>query len=155
MRLQRRPRWRGTASVRFAAFESGVGATRALSQAGLFPSNCRLLDGGEAMISAGTGGVGCLLVLGFESADHPVSAWMDRALELCRDHGGDPGEGARVSDSETEGKSSRQGAAGTRRSNLVPAPHTRGPLIRIGLVGGPFRTPVPPGRVDALPRPVQ
>ena len=24
------------------------------------------------------------LVLGFESADHPVDAWMERALELCR-----------------------------------------------------------------------
>ncbi len=44
MRLQRRPRWRGTASVRFADFETGVRATRAISQSGLFPSNCRLLD---------------------------------------------------------------------------------------------------------------
>ncbi len=150
MRLQRRPRWRGTASVRFAAFESGVAATRALSQAGLFPSNCRLLDGGEAMISAGTGGVGCLLVLGFESADHPVSAWMDRALELCRDHGGDPGEGARVSDSETEGKSSRQGAAGTWRSSFVRAPYTRDALIRMGLVVDTFETAVTWDRFDEL-----
>src|SRR5258708_34455870 len=132
MRLQRRPRWSGTASVRFAAFEPGVAAARALSPAALFPSTCRLLDGGEAMISAGTGGVGCLLVLGFESADHPVSAWMDRALELCRDHGGDPGEGARVSDSETEGKSSRQGRAGPSASRLVPRPDTPDAPVRLG-----------------------
>ena len=33
-----------------------------------------------------------LLVLGFESADHPVDAWMERALECCADHGGDAAE---------------------------------------------------------------
>ncbi len=31
-----------------------------------------------------------LLVLGFESADHPVEEAMARALELCSDHGGAP-----------------------------------------------------------------
>ena len=29
-------------------------------------------------------------MLGFESADHPLDAWLARALELCRDHGGSP-----------------------------------------------------------------
>ena len=29
-----------------------------------------------------------LLVLAFESADHPVDAWMARAVELMGDHGG-------------------------------------------------------------------
>ena len=29
-----------------------------------------------------------VLVLGFESADHPLDAWMARALELVADHGG-------------------------------------------------------------------
>ena len=154
MRLQRRPRWRGTASVRFADFETGVRATRAISQSGLFPSNCRLLDGGEAMIAAGTGGVGALLVVGFESADHPVGTWMDRALEVCRDHAGDPGEGARLSDSETADKSSRQGAAGTWRSSFVRAPYTRDALIRMGLVVDTFETAVTWDRFDDLHRQV-
>jgi alkyldihydroxyacetonephosphate synthase len=142
MRLQRRPRWRATASVTFADYAAGVEATRGISQSGLFPSNCRLLDGGEAMISAGTGGVGALLVLGFESADHPVAAWMERAIELVRDHGGDPGEGARFSDAEDADKASRQGAAGTWRSSFVQAPYTRDALIRMGLVVDTFETAI-------------
>ena len=43
-----------------------------IAQSALFPTNCRLLDGTEAAISAGTSGMAALLVLGFESADHPV-----------------------------------------------------------------------------------
>jgi alkyldihydroxyacetonephosphate synthase len=140
MRVQRRPRWRATASVEFAEYDAGVEATRTISQSGLFPSNCRLLDGGEAMISAGTGGVAALLVLGFESGDHPVSAWMDRALEVCRDHAGDPGEGARLSDDEDSGMASRQGAAGTWRNSFVRAPYARDALIRMGLVVDTFET---------------
>jgi alkyldihydroxyacetonephosphate synthase len=117
-----------------------VAATRTISQAGLFPTNCRLLDGDEAMISAGTGGVGALLVLGFESADHPVGPWMDRALEICRDHAGDAGEGARYSDQENVDQASRQGAAGTWRSSFVRAPYTRDALIRMGVVVDTFET---------------
>ena len=29
-----------------------------------------------------------VMVLGFESADHPMNEWMRRALEVVRDHGG-------------------------------------------------------------------
>ena len=39
-----------------------------------------------------------VLVLAFESADHPLDAWMKRALEYCADHGGripDPEAAAR------------------------------------------------------------
>jgi alkyldihydroxyacetonephosphate synthase len=140
MRVQRRPRWRASATVRFADFGAGVEATRTMSQSGLFPSNCRLLDGGEAMISAGTGGVGALLVLGFESADHPTQAWMERGLEICRDHAGDAGEGAKFSDQRGDGSAIREGAAGTWRSSFVRAPYTRDALIRMGVVVDTFET---------------
>jgi len=49
MRLQDRPRLRASASVRFRDFGAGAAAVRALGQAGLYPSNCRLLDPGEAI----------------------------------------------------------------------------------------------------------
>ena len=61
---------------------------RALAQSGLNPSNCRLLDPMETVFSGVGDGSHAVLVLGFESADHPVQAWMERALELVRDHGG-------------------------------------------------------------------
>lgn len=140
MRLQDRPRWRAVASVTFDDFAAGVEATRAVSQSGLFPSNCRLLDGAEAAVSANTGGTGALLVLGFESADHPVAAWMDRAVELVRDHGGDLGEGVKLSDRGDEQAASREGAAGEWRSSFVRAPYTRDAMVSMGLVMDTFET---------------
>src|SRR5881392_1180968 len=46
MRVQDRPTFRASASVLFPTFADGVAAVRAVAQAGLFPSNCRLLDPG-------------------------------------------------------------------------------------------------------------
>ena len=63
MRLQNRPTFRNSVSVTFTDFTAAVAATRAISQAGLYPSNCRLLDAGEAMTSgAGTGSESVLIV---------------------------------------------------------------------------------------------
>src|SRR5205823_5286491 len=92
MRLQDRPRFRAQASVRFPTFAAGVAAARALAQSGLYPTNCRLLDAAEA--AAAGAGAENLLVVAFESADHPLDAWMARAAELCRDHGGEVPEEA-------------------------------------------------------------
>jgi alkyldihydroxyacetonephosphate synthase len=141
MRLQDRPRWRGSAGVRFARFTDGAEAVRALSQSGLFPANCRLLDAGEALITAGVGDVvegGGLLLVGFESADHPVGPWLDRSLELCRDHGGTVPDGeVRISDDVPAG---RQGAAGSWRSAFIRAPYTRDGLVRCGVICETFET---------------
>lgn len=88
VRVQSRPRWRASASVHFGRFEDAVIAARMLSQSGLHPSNCRLLDPGEAMLHhVATGGTSVLLVA-FESADHPVEPWMERALSIATDLGG-------------------------------------------------------------------
>src|SRR5205823_1426885 len=88
MRLQDRPVYRASAGVQFAGFESGVAAVRALSQAGLYPTNCRLLDPAEVARNKVGEGQGTMLMLGFESADHPLDAWINRALQCCADHGG-------------------------------------------------------------------
>ena len=53
MRMQDRPRFKASAGVRFADFVDGAEAVRALSQSALFPTNCRLLDAGEAPPPAG------------------------------------------------------------------------------------------------------
>jgi alkyldihydroxyacetonephosphate synthase len=89
MRVQPRPRWRATASVRFTRFADGVTATRALSQSGLFPSNCRLLDEKESLLHRVSEDGKAILLLAFESADHPVEPWMERALSIATDLGGD------------------------------------------------------------------
>src|SRR5215475_1585004 len=91
MRLQDRPRFRASAAVTFEGkdgFARGAEAVRRLAQAALHPTNCRLLDPLEAVSSGAGAGDAAILVLGFESADHPLDPWMARALELCRDAGG-------------------------------------------------------------------
>ncbi len=88
MRLQGRPRFRADAVFGFPDFFAAGRAVRAVAQAGLYPSNLRVIDNDEA----GAYGVNAyeesLLVLAFESADHPVDAWMARATEIMQDTGG-------------------------------------------------------------------
>ena len=141
MRVQDRPRWRASAGVHFSTYDAGVDATRAISQSALFPTNCRLLDGAEAAISAGVGGIeGALLVLGFESADHPVDAWMARAVELVGDHGGTIPDGVRSSGPDSSGEASREGAVGAWRNAFVRAPYTRDALVSMSVIADTFET---------------
>jgi FAD/FMN-containing dehydrogenase len=143
MRVQDRPLFKASASIEFADFGSGAAAVRALSQSGLFPTNCRLLDAGEALISARlTDGAGALLVLGFESADHRVDPWLERALELCRDHGGTLPNEPQLSDisSSTAPPAGREGAAGAWRDSFLRAPYTRDALVRLGIICETFET---------------
>jgi alkyldihydroxyacetonephosphate synthase len=132
MRVQDRVRFKASAGVRFETLDAGAQATRAVSQSALFPTNCRLLDAGEAMTSAGVGDGSALLVLGFESADHPVDAWMARAVELCADHGGTVPDGVRTSSTE--------GAAGTWRSSFLRAPYTRDAMVSMSMIADTFET---------------
>jgi alkyldihydroxyacetonephosphate synthase len=48
VRLQDRPRFRAGGAVRFVDFFAAARAVRAIAQAGLYPSNCRILDPQEA-----------------------------------------------------------------------------------------------------------
>ncbi|MGH3563460.1 MAG: FAD-binding oxidoreductase, partial [Mycobacterium sp.] len=128
MRLQDRPRWRAAASVVFADYARAVAATRTLAQSGLFPTNCRLLDPVEAMLNAGTTTTGGVLVLGFESADHPVQPWMARAVEIVSDYGGALPDDVRYSDAADTNPAT--GAVGTWRSSFIRMPYQRDALAQ-------------------------
>jgi alkyldihydroxyacetonephosphate synthase len=151
MRIQDRPRFRASASVRFASFEAGVAAARAVSQSGLFPTNCQLLDAGEAGNAGVTDGATVLLV-GFESADHPVDAWTERAVECCADHGGTVPEGVRTSstDQSLQGAGRAEGTAETWRNSFIRAPYGRDAAARLGLIADTFETSITWDRFDAL-----
>ena len=142
MRLQAAPSFRESAGVTFDSFESGAEAVRALSQSGLHPSNCRLLDGDEAALTGALPGGDdsrpALLVLGFESADHEPDSWMKRALELCADHGGQSGErrGTRSAGSAAGS------AAGAWRDAFLQAPYLRDTLVAAGIFAETFETAV-------------
>lgn len=134
MRLQDRPRWRQTASVTFDDFRLAVAATRAVAQSGLHPANCRLLDPAEAFVNAGTATSGGLLVLGFESADHPVGPWLDRALQITADFGG-------TAVARRDGAAGAEGdASDAWRSSFLRMPYQRDVLARRGMIVETFET---------------
>jgi len=134
VRVQPRPQHRSSAGVRFASFGRAVEAVRALSQSGLNPANCRLLDAGEARLTMGGDGETAVLVLGFESVDHEVREAMARALELCAEHGGEAPEGARAS--------GRDGAVGSWREAFLGAPYMRDVLVAAGVLSETFETAI-------------
>jgi alkyldihydroxyacetonephosphate synthase len=142
VRVRERPRFKSSASVLFDGFEHGAGAVRALAQAGLQPSNCRLLDPGEAGLTGAAPEGRALLVLGFESADHPLDAWMQRALELCADHGGQPREQPKAG---VRGESE-----GAWRDAFLQAPYLRDTLVAGGVLSETFETAMTWDRLDAF-----
>ena len=134
VRVRERPRFRASAAATFSSFEDGARAVRALAQSGLYPSNCRLLDPGEAALTDATADGRALLVLGFESADHPLDAWMARAVESCRDHGGE------LSGEPSMGE--RAGAAEGWRDAFLRMPYVRDTLVAAGILAETFESAV-------------
>ena len=133
MRLRKRPTFRASTSVKFVDFYKAADAVRVISQAGLYPANCRLVDAQEAAVAGAGDGRHALLVLAFESADHPLDAWMNRALEICGDHGGEW-------DSTTG--SHREGAAGAWRNAFLRACYLRENLVPRGVISDTFETAI-------------
>ena len=126
VRVQERPRFKTSCGVAFETFAAAAEAVRELSQSGLNPSNCRLLDVAEsALTHAGPAGK-AILVLGFESAHHPVDAPMDLALEAARDHGGEPGEVTRKEAQPP--RDAEQPGPGALRANPPPDGEGRDPV---------------------------
>ena len=140
LRVVARPGFRASAAVRFADFTGGARATRALGQSGLLPATCRLIDATEALINNAGDGSACLLLLGFESADHRVEADLRRGLELCVDHGGVP-------DPPREG---RDDAAGSWRSAFIRLPYVRDAILRLGHIVDTFETAITWDRFEEL-----
>jgi alkyldihydroxyacetonephosphate synthase len=136
VRVQEPPRFKDSMAVSFGSFERGVRAVRALAQSRLYPTNCRLLDPGEAALTGAAAGEQALLVLGFEG-DDDVSAAMGRALELCLDHRGRAREG-------------RGEAEGAWRDAFLRAPYLRDTLIASGILAETLETAITWDRFDGL-----
>jgi alkyldihydroxyacetonephosphate synthase len=79
-----------------------------------------------------------LLVLGFESADHPVDPWIERAVELCRDHGGMTPEGIRAG--EVSNERSDDSSVGAWRNSFLRAPYGRDALVSMAVIVETFET---------------
>jgi alkyldihydroxyacetonephosphate synthase len=155
VRVQPRPTHRASVGVRFATFVSGAECVRALSQSGLHPSNCRLIDPAEARFTMSGDGTFALLVLGFESSDHPVDHLMDRALAICAEHGGVAPSGAhplgrrqagerRGSSGGGQGSGAGEGASGVGawREAFLRAPYVRDIFVAMGVLSETFETAI-------------
>ena len=151
VRVRERPTEKVSCGVAFDEFAAGAEAVREISQSGLNPSNCRLLDATEsATSSAGPPGK-AVLVLGFESAHHPVEDPMSLALEVCRNHGGDPGE-MRWSGAQQPGPEARRGSLAPSEAGDDPvnawrhaflfAPYLRDSLVACGVLSDTFETAI-------------
>jgi alkyldihydroxyacetonephosphate synthase len=132
VRVRPRPQFKASATVHFDTFEEGAEAVRAIAQSGLYPTNCRLLDEAEGKLTGVSDRP--MLVLGFESADHPVDEWMKRALEIC----------------DREPTSTGSGAGGDWRSAFLAMPYLRDNLIQAGVVNDTFETAVTWDRLGDL-----
>jgi alkyldihydroxyacetonephosphate synthase len=121
--------------VQFADFFTAARALRAISQAGLYPANCRILDPQEAFNTGAADGNAAIMVLAFESGDHPVEPWMKRAQECCFDHGAKP-ERSSTADAH------REGAAGAWRNAFIRMPYARERTIKRGIINDTFETAV-------------
>jgi alkyldihydroxyacetonephosphate synthase len=135
VRVRPRPSRRASAAVRFKDFAAGAAAVRALSQSGLYPSNCRLLDAAEAEMTGAGDGAHAMLMLGFESAHHDVEPWMTLALDCCSDHEGSWER--RGSKPPADG-----GSVGSWREAFLRAPYLRDTFVAIGVLSETFETAI-------------
>jgi alkyldihydroxyacetonephosphate synthase len=143
MRLQDRPHFRAGGAVRFADFFAAARAVRAIAQSGLYPSNCRILDPQEALNTGAGDGTSSIMVLAFESGDHPVDAWMGRALECCEDHGG-------TREHPNKADAHREGAAEMWRNAFIRMPYAREHLVKRAIIADTFETAITWERFEAF-----
>jgi len=119
---------------------TALAAVRAISQAALYPANCRLLDPGEAALSGAAPDGGCVLVLGVESAHHPVESRLTELLDVVRDSGGTPRPSA----------GGRDEAADAWRSAFLRMPYVRDGLARMSAIVETFETACTWDRAEEL-----
>jgi alkyldihydroxyacetonephosphate synthase len=140
MRVFTRPRFRAKATALYADFASGAEAVRRLVQSGLNPANCRLLDAREAMMNGVASGDHAVLLIGFESHDHALDPWLNRAIELAKDAGGElQTSSIRTSD---DGAGVRGGSADAWRGAFLRAPYLRDELVARGAFVETFETAI-------------
>lgn len=135
------PTERVSAGVRFKTFQSALDAARAMLQCGIYPTQLRVLDPFEHMLSrafSGKAASGALMVLAFESGGAPLTETFAAAQDICRQHGGE------VQATEA------QEAVGDWRNAFFRQPYIRDALLDYAVVSDTFETAVPWSAVPAF-----
>jgi alkyldihydroxyacetonephosphate synthase len=134
LRCVRLPTNKRGAGIRFKTYEAALEAARALLQSGIYPTQLRILDPFEHMLSSAYSGkavCGALMVLGFESAGAPLDELFASTVEITRSHGGEL--------KESEGQES----VGDWRNTFFRQPYLRDALMDYGVISDTFETAVP------------
>ena len=150
MRLQGRVAHKAAAGFRFSGFLQAAAAVRQISQAGLFPANVRIVDGVELAVNGAGDGSFTLMAVSFESSDHPVEAWMERAEEICLDHGGTPD-----ADWRNDPDAHLKGAVGAWREAFIRMPYNREVLTPLGIISDTFESAITWDRFEDFYRSVR
>ncbi|HRO11987.1 FAD-binding oxidoreductase [Amaricoccus sp.] len=136
IRVLNRPRFKVGATLVFDDYHRAAEAVRAISQSGLQPANCRLIDALEAGHTKAYEGGKPILVLGYESAHYPVDDLLRLTVELCADYGGSPVE-------TSDRPEARSAVAGQWRNAFIRGPYYREHMIARGICRETFETAVP------------
>jgi alkyldihydroxyacetonephosphate synthase len=153
VRVRPRPRFKISASVEFDDFLAAAAVVREISQSGLHPANCRLLDALEAGTTGAGTGERHLLVLGFESPGLPVDEPMRLALDLAQSHGGvpsspPPGRGPTGRNVKADltyrpvGGGEGGSAVEAWRGAFLLAPYLRDTFVACGVLSETFETSI-------------
>jgi alkyldihydroxyacetonephosphate synthase len=147
VRVRPRPQFKASCGVEFDDFLAAAGAIREISQSGLHPANCRLLDAMEAGTTGAGSGERSLLVLGFESPNLPVDEPMRLALDIAQSHGGTPNSPPtglkRVDMSRSRPVDPESGdAVGAWRGAFLLAPYLRDTFVACGVLSETFETAI-------------
>jgi alkyldihydroxyacetonephosphate synthase len=151
VRVRPRPQFKTSCGVEFDDFLAAAAAVRKISQSGLYPSNCRLLDALEAGTTGAGSGEKHLFVLGFESPHLPVDEPMRLALDIAQSHGGTPGESRTSGSTGLKRPNSgrfrpvdRQSddAVGAWRGAFLLAPYLRDTFVACGVLSETFETAI-------------
>ena len=144
VRVRPRPRFKNSCGVEFDDFYAAARAVREISQSGLYPSNCRLLDALEAATTGAGSGETNLLVLGFESANLPVDEPMRLALDIAQSRGGVPNSPppGRKPAAEAGGDDGGSSAVESWRGAFLLAPYLRDTFVACGVLSETFETAI-------------
>ncbi len=149
VRVQEPPAFRESAAVLFDGFEPGAEAVRALAQSRLFPSNCRLLDPGEAALT-GAAPAGGPAKRAAEGAVSPVRCWCSAS----RPRRPWTARWRRRSSCAGTTAGSRASAAANRRARgatpSCSAPYLRDTLVAAGILAETFESAVTWDRLPAF-----
>ena len=139
VRVRPRPRYKANATAVFTTFMDAARAARTLVQSDLHPTNCRVLDEREARLNGVDNAGRAILIVAFESDDHPLQPWMARALEIIESTGGRCEAPVRYVAPDATRPSAAQGAD-TWRSSFIDGPYMQTRFVSLGILIDTFET---------------